>query len=149
MPQSINNENYLTPEEMLELNKKLDSLSDEEVKFQLDNWIDKIRLNADADDDEPFKIIPPDLSDREALGYLYYIRAVQIKASSEIKHVHIKILPDGNCDLDYKMKEPPFQRIRRITGYLVGTLDRFNKAKRQEEKDRVKHTGKDGSGFNR
>ena len=32
-----------------------------------------------------------------------------------------------------------FERIRRITGYLVGTLDRFNDAKRAEEVDRVKH----------
>ncbi len=32
-----------------------------------------------------------------------------------------------------------FERIRRITGYLVGSLDRFNNAKRAEEKDRVKH----------
>lgn len=33
-----------------------------------------------------------------------------------------------------------FQRIRRITGYLVGTLDRFNNAKRAEVRDRVKHS---------
>lgn len=33
----------------------------------------------------------------------------------------------------------PFERIRRITGYLVGTLDRFNNAKRAEESQRVKH----------
>lgn len=33
----------------------------------------------------------------------------------------------------------PFERIRRITGYLVGTLDRFNNAKRAEVSDRVKH----------
>ena len=33
-----------------------------------------------------------------------------------------------------------FERIRRITGYLVGTMDRWNNAKRAEEKDRVKHT---------
>ncbi len=32
-----------------------------------------------------------------------------------------------------------FERIRRITGYLVGTLDRFNDAKKSEESDRVKH----------
>ena len=32
-----------------------------------------------------------------------------------------------------------FQRVRRITGYLVGSLERFNDAKRAEEKDRVKH----------
>ena len=34
----------------------------------------------------------------------------------------------------------PFERIRRITGYLVGTLDRFNDAKKAEERERVKHT---------
>ena len=32
-----------------------------------------------------------------------------------------------------------FERIRRITGYLVGTLDRFNDAKKAEEHDRIKH----------
>ena len=34
-----------------------------------------------------------------------------------------------------------FERIRRITGYLVGGLDRFNNGKRAEEADRVKHSG--------
>ncbi len=33
-----------------------------------------------------------------------------------------------------------FERIRRVTGYLVGSLDRFNDGKRAEEKDRVKHS---------
>ena len=32
------------------------------------------------------------------------------------------------------------ERIRRITGYLVGTVERFNNGKRAEEHDRVKHT---------
>lgn len=32
-----------------------------------------------------------------------------------------------------------FERIRRLTGYLVGTLDRWNNAKKAEEKDREKH----------
>lgn len=36
-----------------------------------------------------------------------------------------------------------FERIRRITGYLVGTTDRFNNGKKAEERDRVKH-GTDG-----
>ena len=40
-----------------------------------------------------------------------------------------------------------FQRTRRITGYLVGTLDRFNNAKRQEEKDRVKHNKYEEVGY--
>ena len=34
----------------------------------------------------------------------------------------------------------PFERIRRITGYLVGTMDRWNDAKTAEERDRVKHS---------
>ena len=33
-----------------------------------------------------------------------------------------------------------FERVRRITGYLVGTLDRFNNAKKAEVLDRVKHS---------
>ena len=33
-----------------------------------------------------------------------------------------------------------FERIRRITGYLVGTTERFNNGKKAEEKDRVKHS---------
>ena len=32
-----------------------------------------------------------------------------------------------------------FERIRRITGYLVGSLEKFNDAKRKEESERVKH----------
>ena len=32
-----------------------------------------------------------------------------------------------------------FERVRRITGYLVGTIDRFNNGKRAEVEDRVKH----------
>ncbi len=39
--------------------------------------------------------------------------------------------------------KPNFERIRRITGYLVGTLDRFNDAKKAEERDRVKHSIKE------
>ena len=33
-----------------------------------------------------------------------------------------------------------FERIRRITGYLVGTMAKWNDAKKAEERDRVKHT---------
>lgn len=43
--------------------------------------------------------------------------------------------------IDYEYEPVPFERIRRITGYLVGTLERFNDAKRSEVEDRVKHGG--------
>ena len=51
----------------------------------------------------------------------------------------------------FEFEDIPFERIRRITGYLVGTLERFNDAKRAEEHDRVKHgvtedCGSDGCG---
>ena len=47
---------------------------------------------------------------------------------------------DDECPMCHRKEdEVQFERIRRITGYLVGTLDRFNNAKRAEESDRVKH----------
>ena len=40
---------------------------------------------------------------------------------------------DGEyVDLKYTFEQTPFERIRRITGYLVGTVDRFNNGKRAE-----------------
>ena len=43
------------------------------------------------------------------------------------------------CGRNENDGKPAFERIRRITGYLVGTVDRFNNAKQSEEHDRVKH----------
>nr|DAS48735.1 MAG TPA: anaerobic ribonucleoside triphosphate reductase [Caudoviricetes sp.] len=57
--------------------------------------------------------------------------------------VELSIRRTGNPDeygITPVFEKVPFQRIRRITGYLVGTLDRFNNAKRAEVEDRVKHT---------
>lgn len=44
-----------------------------------------------------------------------------------------------NKDIELVGEGVGFERIRRITGYLTGTLDRFNNAKRAEVADRVKH----------
>jgi ribonucleoside-triphosphate reductase len=49
---------------------------------------------------------------------------------------------DNECPKCHRKEgdgSPNFERIRRITGYLVGTTDRWNNAKRAEEKDRLKH----------
>lgn len=54
----------------------------------------------------------------------------------ECPHCHRKEF----CSPKGEKNNLPFDRIRRITGYLVGTLDRFNDAKKAEEKDRVKHS---------
>lgn len=56
--------------------------------------------------------------------------------------VEISIRRTGNPDeygITPVFERVPFQRIRRITGYLVGDLGRFNGAKRSEVMDRVKH----------
>lgn len=54
---------------------------------------------------------------------------------------YLKIALDGEyAGLTYEFEPVPFERIRRITGYLVGTMDRWNNAKRAEEHDRVKHS---------
>ena len=56
---------------------------------------------------------------------------------------HVTVTVDGDwLDIDYHIL--PFERIRRITGYLVGTVDRWNNAKRAELHDRVKHGMFDG-----
>lgn len=66
------------------------------------------------------------------------------RAYPEARGVRIQVIDFGNgmeVVWDPIMPQVPrFERIRRITGYLVGTLDRFNNGKRSEEHDRVKHS---------
>lgn len=52
------------------------------------------------------------------------------------------IVPEDEeyIDLEYVFRNKPFHRLRRITGYLVGTLGRWNNGKKAEERDRVKHS---------
>ena len=67
-----------------------------------------------------------------------YIQRAEKKFGQTPMGIDIKV--DGDfVELSYDFGNQPFHRIRRITGYLVGTLDRFNNAKRAEERDRVKH----------
>ena len=67
-----------------------------------------------------------------------YIQRAEKKFGQTPMGIDIKV--DGEfVELSYDFGNQPFHRIRRITGYLVGTLDRFNNAKRAEERDRVKH----------
>ena len=68
-----------------------------------------------------------------------YIQRAEQKYGCKPQGIDIQV--DGEyVELSYDFGNVPFQRIRRITGYLVGTLDRFNNAKRAEEHDRLKHT---------
>ena len=68
-----------------------------------------------------------------------YIHRAEQKFGARPQGIDIKV--DGDyVELSYDFGNVPFQRIRRITGYLVGTMPRWNDAKRAEEHDRVKHT---------
>lgn len=68
-----------------------------------------------------------------------YIKMIREKfPDRNLSSIHIEA--DGDyADIHYEFEHRPFERVRRITGYLVGTLNRWNNAKRSEERDRVKH----------
>lgn len=68
----------------------------------------------------------------------YVMRAEKQNTGKKIATMDIEL--DGEyVNLKYTFEPVPFNRIRRVTGYLVGTLDRWNDAKKCEEADRVKH----------
>jgi anaerobic ribonucleoside-triphosphate reductase len=56
----------------------------------------------------------------------------------EIAHYRERAIVNHGA-ITYHFEPVPFERIRRITGYLVGSLSKWNDGKRAEEKDRVKH----------
>jgi len=68
-----------------------------------------------------------------------YVRRIREKHPDRIIN-ELTLTINGNyVDIQYNYDTVPFERIRRITGYLVGTLDRFNDAKKAEEGQRIKH----------
>ena len=82
------------------------------------------------------KVTGGTLSQKEIDAYI--ARARDKYPDKEISSMDIAL--DGEfVDITYHWQTVPVERIRRITGYLVGTLDRFNDGKRAEEADRVKH----------
>jgi hypothetical protein len=81
------------------------------------------------------------ISDIPEEGLKAYEKHAQEKYPDEIiDEIIIAFDDEGYANLEIHKHSLPFIRIRRITGYLVGTLDRFNNGKRAEERDRVKHT---------
>lgn len=75
------------------------------------------------------------ITEQEAREYIDYLEKTHLR-----KLEKIDIQEDGEfVNLRYEFQKIPFERIRRITGYLVGSLDRWNTAKQAEESHRVKH----------
>lgn len=69
-----------------------------------------------------------------------YVKLIKEKYKDEIiDEIIFTFGDDGYVNIETHKHSTPFNRIRRITGYLVGTLERFNNGKRAEERDRVKH----------
>lgn len=77
-----------------------------------------------------------DITENEIVNYINYVNE---SSKEKVSSLTISDAGNGEVSLDYKTQPVKFERIRRITGYLVGTVDRFNNAKRAEEHDRVKH----------
>lgn len=82
----------------------------------------------------------PDLTKEEAVAYINMVKEKIGESFDDVKAIQVFDVGDGNVDIKYLVYETKkFERIRRITGYLTGTVDRWNNAKRAELNDRVKH----------
>ena len=80
-------------------------------------------------------VINGNVENKEAQAYVDYLEK---KYNRKLSRLNINV--DGDfVDLDYDFVPVKVERIRRITGYLVGTMDHWNNAKSAEERDRVKH----------
>ena len=80
--------------------------------------------------------ITGNIDEKEKSAYVDYL---QKKYNRKLESLDVTV--DGEfVDLHYKFEPIGFERIRRITGYLVGTMDNWNSAKAAEESDRVKHS---------
>lgn len=87
-------------------------------------------------------VVDPKLTDltyNEAVNYIELCEKQKGNKTDRITEIVLEPREGDNIYLDWTVKPLPFDRIRRITGYLVGDLNRWNNAKRQEEHDRVKH----------
>lgn len=81
---------------------------------------------------------PDDMADEEIRAYINYMSKQHPDITAGTLDI---VLTEDGEDVELTLTPDPvrFQRIRRITGYLVGDLSRFNNAKRAEVDDRVKH----------
>lgn len=89
------------------------------------------------------------ISEKEALSALEDFEQYETMHVSCLVEVGMKLIAEKKSEKAAKeyfdahsgyFDEGKFERLRRITGYLVGTLDRWNDAKKAEEKARVKHS---------
>lgn len=103
----------------------------EDLKSAETMRVDGVMIKVDYSTENDARITPKELG-----SYLDRGRAKEPNR----KLVWLHLLVEGDdAAIHYGYEPEKFERIRRITGYLVGTLDRFNDAKRAEESQRKKH----------
>ena len=88
-----------------------------------------------------FKDETLELSDHEAAQVEACLKQLSDKYRGQDVIVNVSIsAEEGELHLDWKMiARQRFERIRRITGYLTGTVDRWNNGKKAELHDRLMH----------
>lgn len=92
-------------------------------------YVDNVIVNVVGFDEDP-------MCEEEIKGY---ISLLEKEHKAKLDKLDISPAEDGNVNLDYEFQPIKFHRIRRITGYLVGDINRWNNGKKAEEHDRVKH----------
>ena len=86
-----------------------------------------------------FKTDLKDITEDEKQKYLDFVAEHNNNSFDGISQIAVIKKEDNNVEIRWHKNEPKFERIRRITGYLTGTVDSWNDAKRAEEHDRLKH----------
>lgn len=98
----------------------------------LKTTIDGVQITVNYASDEDARVSEDEMRAYLKRGYEKYPHGMLETLTLDVEGEEIGI--------HYGLAPVKFDRIRRITGYLVGTLDRFNDGKRAEEHDRVKHS---------
>ena len=78
-----------------------------------------------------------EMEDNEIKEYIHHVMKIDKGILTEL---NISINDNDNVELKYTFRNQPIARIRRVCGYLTGTIDSWNNAKQAELRDRVKHS---------
>ena len=106
-------------------------------EYEQDNVVSRIIDNVHVNVSSKFgSAYSNPISDKEIRAYIQ--RGNLKNPYTVVKGLDL-VLDGEDVEISYDLAPIPFDRIRRITGYLVGTMDRWNNAKTSEEQDRVKH----------
>lgn len=101
---------------------------------------------------DDIKIIYKSTTQRSDEELMFFIgRAKEQSKGVPVEYIELVFDKDEEgeyTDAFYHYKKVPFDRIRRITGYLVGTIDLWNDAKQAELKNRTKHSAQYDDDYN-